>query len=311
MQLRTLKAPVVQHGPTIIGLPGHLTLAPALEGLSGWWWKFNPSMSASIVAKALKVVRHSGCRFIYLESRNRQYRLNIIEHLLVLHWMGLTNVQVSSSPGAWMPFYGRAAETWETITNSGCLLNLDDNHINWVTVKYPYGVTHDRVTDGTLTIHPRYEPGLVLEVSVDYPGIGKGSKIVIIGTDDDSAILEAIQAHSIAWPTSQKSLARLASLALRWPHLHHFAWADEYSAKEFIQIALNHRILDLAGALATCANDGYSFLAAGVFSHGSGHLEDIQIARHVYTNQLSLQNYYNTSRHTAKEMTAPGWGNRK
>jgi UDP-3-O-acyl-N-acetylglucosamine deacetylase len=309
MQLRTLKAPVVQHGPTIIGLPSCLTLAPTPDGLSGWWWRFSPSMSAPIIARALKVARHSGYRFLYLESQDCNHRINVIEHPLALHWMGLTNIQVSNSLGAWMPFTA-AIETWDVIKESGCLQNLANDNIRWVTVKYPYSVTHDRVTNGELTIHPRYEPGLELEVSVDYPNVGKGSKTVIIGTDDDSAILEAMQAYSIAWPTSQKPLARLASLVLRWPHLRHFTWADECSAEDFIRIALDHRILDLAGALATCTSDGHSFLAATIRSHGSGHLEDARIARYAYTNQLLFESHEGTPRHTAEEATVPGWKNR-
>lgn len=256
-----LKKPVSVTGKGYWGRTSTLTLEPTYS--PGFYWR--TSHGVSLIRPDI-----TEFRFRRLRLSLPPDTLEVFEHILPLWFTGITGVIISCT-GSWPPYDGSVRPLWRDVYPH-CVTDTTRTLPRY-TVSEPVGFYYDKLRNGEKAhtwINPARDGRLTLKVSIDYPGLGKAERTLVL--PDNTALEEVFAARPQGWPMWAHSLAKVASLA-RLPHRRNMCWPQdmisvEATRDEFVR----HRMLDLLGGLAPLCGDG--LFSGIVSSHCSGHLAD-------------------------------------
>lgn len=214
-------------------------------------------------------------------------RLHTLEHLIFLRHLGLFGATIYTGRSA--PYDG----TGEFF--SGPILPRCESRVEAVpvfTVWRTCGWTYPAKTwprrpagyDGGTFIEPRDDGQLILDITVDYLGLGKFQRRYVF--PNDQLVLALARTHSQGWPRWTYWPSRLAGHFRWWRHHCHACWPQEHEPRECLKRFCDHRAFDLLGALALLL-DG-RWLSANVTSICSGHKADLQAVRLASQNRSPL-----------------------
>lgn len=258
MQKISLTKEVLINGPNLFGRPAYLRLTPCSE--PGWYW----DIGTNIVPINRKLIRIKKNRVVLQYQASR---LNVVEHILPLRWTGLDGVIIEAS--AWPPYFGGMLELWQAIESN---LTATNQRIPWLKI------TEDKsVSIGQRSVRwaTNKTAGLKIKIAVDFPKFGcltKGFKLPSPELISHfSAKPLAVNSFNHFWP----NLSRVAAKTGLWPHHNNLAWPTERPVPELLDELVNHRLLDLLGALAMI--DHCRLPAGRVISIRGGHALDVKL----------------------------------
>ncbi|MBZ9577595.1 UDP-3-O-acyl-N-acetylglucosamine deacetylase [Patescibacteria group bacterium] len=267
---------VTIKGPNLWGLKAKLTFSP-LNSRYGWVWQSNRlffiSINPSIVDDKAWGTR------LYFQGK----KLQIFEHIGVLHWFGLCGLSIRSS--SWPPYYGRSLEFWQAI-KPYCEEDTS-KEINWYTLRKPVRWTYPKPRNNQIAfteIRPNTKKELKIEVTCNYSGMGAWTEY--FSFPDDKELEQLCAVYNQGWPPILYYLLKVPPF-FGWPHHKTAIWVQERgkgltTLRQFIK----HRAADLLGTLSLlCRNDG--LLSANVTSVCSGHKADIEAV--LQANELLYQ----------------------
>lgn len=253
------------EGPDFFGRKSCIIFRP--NDCAGWKWQ---CPDGTLVDIGPEIVR-SGKRRLILERG--KMRLNTFEHIGPAKWLGFNDVSISS--GEWPPYFGRAWEYCDALLRNS---EEVDEHPKWFTVEkdikfeYPSNGQRYRYTE----IIPSENRQLELEIICDYEGVGSGSRTFIFPAADGT-LEKILKTHTQGWPRSSLLIYRFATRFLRWPHHERIVWPHQYQKKEVLELFIQHRALDILGAVS--AAHPKRRLSAKIVSFCSGHLGDVEAIR--------------------------------
>lgn len=200
--------------------------------------------------------------------------LEIYEHIGILQWFGLSGVTIFSDK--WPPYSGRSWEFWSAI-RPFCRRD-ESSGLKWHTVKNivnieplaKFGQKEDKRR--YLAIFPASKKELELEITVDYPGLGKRISLFFFPNEE---LLEKIcSALTVGWPPYLRHISKTLSVLGFWPHHERIVWPDRQDKKKILDDFVLHRAADLLGALSLLCRDG--LFAGRVVSYCAGHAIDLK-----------------------------------
>lgn len=258
MQKISLTKEVLINGPNLFGRPAYLRLTPCSE--PGWYW----DVGTNIVPINRKLVRIKKNRVVLQYQASR---LNVVEHILPLRWTGLDGVIIEAS--AWPPYFGGMLELWQTIEPN---LAATNQQIPWLKITEEKSVS---IGQRSVRWATNKAAGLKIKIAVDFPKLGRLTKNFQLPDSNLAGYFSArplaVNSFNHFWPT----LSRVAAKTGLWPHHKNLIWPTERPVPELLDELVNHRLLDLLGALAMI---DYRRLPAGrVISIRGGHALDVQL----------------------------------
>jgi UDP-3-O-acyl-N-acetylglucosamine deacetylase len=264
MEALRLQKECIVRGKDLFGRPAYIKFIPAQ--LAGWMFRDNgkgvPILPENVEYGRNNLVLAKGCK------------LHILEHLMVLKYLGLTNVCIESS--SWPPYFGRTQEIWEAIESS-CVPSGDD--VQWCTTTENVAFYYPKKRAGKhayTEIRDHDEKKLEVKIIVDYPGLGCGE---INFCFPGNSLKYMFEARNQGWPSSRYYVSRFLSL-LGWPHHNTAVWPQETPGKEdLIRKFIIHRAADLLGALALLGGD--NLFAGRIVSVCSGHQADLEVIKKI------------------------------
>ncbi|NCU44675.1 hypothetical protein EOM71_03295 [Candidatus Falkowbacteria bacterium] len=258
MQKLSLTKEVLISGSNLFGRPAYLRLTPCSE--PGWYW----DVGTNIVPINRKLVRIKKNRVVLQYQASR---LNVVEHILPLRWTGLDGVIIEAS--AWPPYFGGMLGLWQAIEPN---LTTTNQQIPWLKI-----IEEKSVSTGKRSIRwaSNKTPGLKIKIAVDFPKFGCLTKRFQL---PDQNLINyfparplAVNSHNNFWP----ALSRAVTKTGLWPHHNCLAWPTERPVPELLDELVNHRLLDLLGALAMI--DHCRLPTGRVISVRGGHALDVQL----------------------------------
>ncbi len=276
MKVRRLMRPVVIEGPSLFW-KNSVRLAIRDTLYRGSWWLHLPSGSD------LKLDPWSvSCRRQWLEvSRGGMTHAMTLEHLLPLKFAGLLSSLIITDKS--LPYNARADLFLTKMLENSIEV---EEEMPLVTVREARQWTYPTKRGGQRSftrIEPRNDGKLVLDISIDYPGLG-GTK-GIYEFPNLELLKRIAQVGSQGWPWSRYYISKFGQLCGIWVHHEELEWPHRFSREEALQRFLDHRCLDLLGALALLLDK--SWLSATVTSVCSGHLADLEVCRQVSRKLVS------------------------
>ncbi|TAK58152.1 hypothetical protein EPO17_00255 [Patescibacteria group bacterium] len=248
------------------GRKSTLTVEP--YHLSGFYWRNGRGVS---------LIRPSITEFNFRRLRLSlpPHKLEVFEHILPLWFTGLTGVTISCT-GAWPPYDGSVMPLWREVYPQ-CVPDTT-RRLPRYTVSQAVFFGYNKPRNGQRAytqILPSRDGMLTLKVSIDYRGLGKIERTIVL--PDGGALEKIFAARPQGWPKSAYPLARLASL-VGLPHRRNMCWPqDMRSVEATLNEFVLHRVLDLLGGLAPLCGDG--LFVGEVTSHCSGHLADWHVVK--------------------------------
>jgi hypothetical protein len=267
MEILHLRKTVTITGQDIFGRAAFIKFYPSSN--PGWYWKCGETL-VPINKKLLALSRNH-----YLFLRHLKYRLYIVEHILVLRWTGLDGIIIESSP--WPPYYGRVQEMWDELRE---YLITTDKNILWINPEKSLTVQKgDRILK-FITPDTKKSNQLEINVAVDFPQFGgKANKKIIISEANSLALIWCFAAKALFNNSStiiQIVFGLLNKMGI-WKHYKHVLWPRDYNNDQLLKEIVEHRAIDLLGALACFDEKG---LPAGeIISYKGGHQLDIQLVK--------------------------------
>ncbi len=261
-----LKSEVIIKGSNFFGRKAEITFFPMEKDLR-WWWEYYKHAFIPIGPEIVD------CRNRRLRLFFENKTLEIYEHIGLLRWFGLLGVMISGS--GWPPYYGRSIEFWHAI--KPFCIGDESQEITWYKLEtsgpiywiYP----NTRAGHRSFTaIFPTSEKRLLLEISVDYPGLGE--QRMCFSLPDKETLEKICAAHNQGWPPYLYYLSKIGGL-FGWPHHRTAVWPQKHQKEETLEKFILHRAADLLGALSLLCRDG--LFAGRVVSKYSGHQADLEV----------------------------------
>jgi len=258
MQKISLVKEVLISGPNLFGRPAFIRFTPC--SAPGWYW----DVGTNIVPINNQLVRIKKNRLVLQYQDNN---LNVAEHILALRWTGLDSVIIEAS--AWPPYFGGMLKLWQAIEPN---LTATNQQIPWLKI-----IEEKSVSTGKRSIRwaSNKTPGLKIKIAVDFPKFGCLTKSFQLPSPElagnFSAKPLAVNSYNAFWP----ALSRAAAKTGLWPHHKNLIWPTERPVPELLDELVNHRLLDLLGALAMI--DHCRLPTGRVISIRGGHALDVQL----------------------------------
>ena len=269
---------VTLSGRNFWGQRSSITFEPSLE--EGWHWKiFDREIGKFCHFPIIPgLVAHSN-QNLYLKYHDQ--KLHVYEHIGPLRFTGITGVVISSS-ASWPP-YLTTGEMFEALQKENALTESSDE-IEFFSLANASWSYKDRCGSTSTFRHPSSEKqGIIAEVIIDYPGIGRHEKSYF--TQDEKVLHSAFIAGPQGYPKERYVASKIANL-FGWPHHERVVWPQIYGRKEALKLFSEHRFVDILGALSILDN---KMLPSGkVVSHCSGHLADYEIIKSHISSIVSL-----------------------
>jgi len=230
---------------------------------AGWWWDIGETALVPIDTRVVTLKKNQ----LVLEKNDRS--LHTIEHIMVLRWTGLDRVIIKSDP--WPPYHGRPQEIWNALRPKTVLCKEE---ISWRNNLPSAQVRYDR--DRTLHFYQESAPALTLKIICDFPKFGWGEKDFSLSQALDSRLEKCFAARPLSF-NSNRSVLRWVSYGLYclgiWKH--HFCLAWPNLGQSLMDELVDHRLVDLLGALAML--DQERLPAGRIVSYKGGHLLDMKL----------------------------------
>jgi hypothetical protein len=254
-----LTQPVAIAGRDIWGRRARLVLEPA--GAAGWFWR----VGGADVPLTPDVLVHRRQR---LALAHDAAELHIVEHLLALRIVaGVDAVRIVSA-GSWLPYDGSAEAFWRALQPA-----LEEGaDLVPATIEGSFSAGGERPIAYGGTVGG----GLEVTVAIDYPGLGAtelGQRFPV----RDAAAETIIATKAPGWPPRRRGTAR-ALACFGWPHLGNAVWPQEHPPAETLRLFAQHRLLDIAGAIAVLCPPG-GILSGHILSRRAGHAQDVELVR--------------------------------
>jgi|GEM_PF-1119485 len=276
-----LQRPVCYDGVPFWGIfhpaPSHLLLSPNADPNDlRWYWQFSSQERPLEISPDIVDSEKRRIRLIW-----GNHALEIFEHLGALRHQ-LLGVTVSGT--RWGPYAGSAAP-YLRLLKDACV-EYPEDRVRWHTVseviRHSYNSNRGGDEKAYTEIRPTNERRLCVTVTCAYKGLGSRTRIFHFSCPEELNMVYATPTQG--WPRRNYYLSRLASAA-RWPYHSEITWPQEHSRSETLDLFIQHRALDILGALSLLCRDG--LFAANVTSYCSGHEADVQAV--TCANQLLRQ----------------------
>jgi UDP-3-O-acyl-N-acetylglucosamine deacetylase len=260
----------------VFGRKSKLTLHPHFE--PGWFWKVN----GEIVPIKMNMLKY-GMHFLYLEHNGK--RINVVEHLLPLRFLGLDSVVIEQEGSSFIPYEGGANNFWEAVEPKlkydGYLTPVKKQ----IQAKVVYeGKLRRKVAvdnsivldkDGTKIL----PSDLVVTSHVDYKHLGGSFKLEKIFPNISPDFLkELVNSRPAGRGHLQQKLLGYAGRFLNWPHVGKQNILDDKTRdpEEILREVATHRMLDFLGAMALIPDPG-EYLLGTLFSSCGNHQIDVEL----------------------------------
>lgn len=286
LQLKTLKKPVCVCGRDVLGRKSLINFEAGDED-TGWTWSPDGQTSQPINPEAIVC----DTRNRNLCAHNGRHRLQIMEHVLPLLFLGLDDMHLKA-PKQWPPYF-MPATFWKHLEG-----NLQDTgeKMKWATVEKATGYRYPELRNGLnafTRIRPHQKPTVIADIEVSYRGLGTRSKTYDLAAIPQDELLRILAVGPQGWYRPIGVMEPVLRL-LRWPHIDTVVWprfkkemnltADGVRARTLDRF-LDHRFLDLLGALALLAKDHY-LPAVHVTSVCSGHEADLHAIKEATLGEI-------------------------
>lgn len=267
---------VTVTGCNIFGRKSTLTLSPTPqlmqeEKAGALYWRCRHYQKSLLIPVSSN---HAEYRKRRIALTYHSHSLEIIEHVSVLRFLGLTNTVIEGSGSPWPPYFGRAFEFWEALQGS---LNESNTLLRWCTVPRALRIEHTHTLGGFTEWVPSNERVLTIRVTVRYPSHKEERHLECCLPTDRGLLMEALKSHTPGKPEWLRPLSALGSGLHLWRHHEHVHWMREKTLSESLSLYALHRLSDLLGALALVHPT--SLPAGTVTSVFGGHKSDLQILR--------------------------------
>lgn len=278
MKVRSLVKPVIITGKPIFGFgQSQLVLnkpAPSMRNTWVYWARhqlltINPNHVVCCRAQNLAI-----------SDGNRTYA-HVLEHLLPLKTFGFIGAAIQST--TCLPFDLTCAD-FINAAIEGSREDEVDMPVATVTRTCVGGYEKQRGGRVAYThIKPRTDGKLVLQVQIAYQGLGELRKEYTF--PDNALLMRIAQTHSQGWPRRRYWQSWLADKLGIWKHHDNVAWPQLLKGRT-LETFLDHRCLDLLGALGTLMNG--QWLSSTVVSVCSGHEADMIACREAHKNIIRV-----------------------
>jgi hypothetical protein len=223
-------------------------------------------------------------RFQMLAVRvGNRYRARVLEHLLPLKMFGLQQVMLDE-PSAFLPYDGSSRLFLDRV------LPHCDRRIMEVPVhtlirpvmwKYP-DLRGGR--EAFTRLEPLHDGRLLIDVTINYPGLGEAQESYVF--PNEPLLRRVARSKSQGWPRHRYWVSLACSKIGIWYHHDHVMWPQGIHREEVLRRFLDHRCLDILGALGVLTNGWH--LSARVVSVCSGHHADMQVCRMAHGNTAEI-----------------------
>lgn len=228
--------------------------------MRGWHWQ--------IGRRAFVPIDH---RILHLETKRLVLKhgkatLNVHEHIGVLKFLGLDDVIISCT-GSWPPYHGRPYELWEQLFP----FTEEEGVVEWKGCdSFGTGEHDGRKTYFTQT--SSWKDGLMIDLSVKYPGIGGYG--LRWNTDEQDKLVRYLKAPAPVYPGWYRYPAEILKGVGIWKHHHRVSWPHKEHPDDWVANAGKHRLCDLLGALSLTYHDALPY--GYVESRRAGHATDFE-----------------------------------
>lgn len=268
MQRLILQKPVTVRGYGATGLTSaSITFSPMDGDQRGWFVRSSTGEVFPVEASKLSILP-----FRRVGIGTGKCSIAIWEHIGSLIAMGIDGVLVDSTLDP--PFWGRTIELWHAL-RPHCIPSRDPEELDWFTVSRPLVICDPCNPHREVRFEPecnRDNPSLLLDVSIDYKGIGSSRWEGRLGCDELSAIYSAYT-QGIKPPLPRWFLK------IFWRHYNKVSWPASSSQDSSLQEWTFHRVNDALGVLMSIRSDIQ--LAGRFVSICGGHKLDIQLAKNI------------------------------
>ncbi len=268
---RRLLRPVVVDGASLFGR-GQTRLEMRDDLKYGSWWLHTLSRYY------LKLDPWTvSCRGQWLEVNDGSVTYAMtLEHLLPLKFAGLSGVVITAQKS--LPYNARAEPFLSKMLENSI---ETEEVLPILTVARTHQWIYPAKRGGHMSytkIEPRQDGKLVLDITIDYPGLGGTQQIYEF---PDLDLLKRIaQIGSQGFPWSRYYFSKFGQVFGFWTHHEELEWPHRFPREEALQRFVDHRCLDLLGALALLTDEAW--LSATVTSVCSGHYADLEVCRQAY-----------------------------
>ena len=251
--------PATIAGRDIWGRRVKLTLEPA--NAPGWFWRVGDN-DIALTPDILTYRRH---RLILTHGAAE---LHVVEHLLALRVIvGVDAVRIVSS-ASWLPYDGSAEMFWRALQPA--LEEGDELVLGGISGRFSAGGNRP------VAYHEAKGDGLEIDVALDYPGLG-ATELRRHFPARDANTETIIATKAPGWPPSRRNIVRPLSW-IGWPHLGNAVWPQQHPPAETLRLFAQHRLLDIAGAIAALCPPG-GILTGHIASERAGHAQDVELVR--------------------------------